>query len=146
MKKQIVLLTKDAMCKSYLPIYNPRSRWKGRTPNLDELAAKGTVFTNCYTTAPSTAMAFLGFFTGKYPYELDIHDYTPVREEYKDNLFRRFEAQGYHCHIIWDSKWDNLAKPYSNCYGDAVFHSNPHAGAAPAQIVMKTEAAKFSVF
>ena len=30
--------------------------------------------------------------------------------------------------------------------GGTKYHSNPHAGAAPAQIVMKTEAAKFSVF
>ena len=127
MKDKIVLLTKDAMCKSYLPIYGGK-RWKGETPNVDELAEKGTVFTNCYTAAPSTAMSFLGIFTGRFPYELDIHDYTPMKKEFKDNLFRRLEIKGYKCHIIWDSKWDSLAKPYSNCYGNAVFHSINNLG------------------
>ena len=127
MKKRILLYTKDAMCRNYLPIYGNQF-WKGKTPNLDELAEKGTVFMNCYTAAPSTAMSFLGMSTQKFPYQLDIHDYTPLKKEFKDNIYNRAEKRGYRCHIIWDERWDNIANNYSNCYGNAQIHSLPNLG------------------
>lgn len=127
MKKRVLLFTKDAMCRDYLPIYG-NNIWRGKTPNLDELAEKGTVFTNCYTAAPSTAMAFLGMFTQKFPYQLDIHEYTPLKKEFKQNIFNLAEKNGYKCHIIWDEKWNDMAKPFSNCYGNAVIHGMPNLG------------------
>ncbi|MBR5605704.1 MAG: sulfatase-like hydrolase/transferase, partial [Verrucomicrobia bacterium] len=67
MENQIVLVTKDAFGIMNLPIYGNQI-WE--TPNIDELAHKGTVFMRHYTTAPSTGMAMTSMFTGKYPYEL----------------------------------------------------------------------------
>ena len=43
-RESILLLTKDAMCTSYFPCYG-NEYWKGKTPNMDELVEKGTVFT-----------------------------------------------------------------------------------------------------
>jgi len=60
----IILLTKDAFCTDYLPPYG-NVYWAGKTPNMDELASKGTIFTNYFTAAPSSAMSYLSMFTGK---------------------------------------------------------------------------------
>lgn len=71
-KESILLFTKDALPIEYLPCYG-NTFWAGRTPNIDELVSKGTLFTRFYKTAPSSAM-----FTGKYPYEQDIKRYVPL--------------------------------------------------------------------
>ncbi len=127
MKKRILLLTKDAMCRDYLPVYG-NQLWKGKTPNLDELAEKGTVFMNCYTAAPSTAMAFLGLSTQKFPYQLDIHDYVPLKKEFNNNIYNDAKKKGYKCHILWDSRGDDFAKKYTTCFGGAQIHSLPNLG------------------
>lgn len=122
----ILLLTKDAMCTAYLPCYGNRY-WKGKTPNLDELVEKGTLYTRFYTAAPSSNMSYLAMSTGKYPYELDIQAYVHLTKDYDGvTMFDRAKARGYACHILWDDAWTpDIA--YCRCYGvDTVFH--PIAG------------------
>lgn len=122
-RDSVVLLSKDALCAEYLPTYG-NQYWKGKTPNMDEMAAKGTVFTRYYTAAPSSAMAYLSMFTGKYPYEQEIKDWKPVLGPYKGmTLFDRAYEMGYNCHILWDEKWKLEAYRYSECYGEhTTFH------------------------
>lgn len=116
-KDSILLLTKDAQCKSYYPCYGNKY-YVGKTPNLDELAGKGTVFHNCYTVAPSSAMSYLGMFTGKYPYELNIQKYVHVGQPYDGvTLFDKANELGYETHVCWDEHWYEMAFLYSNCYG-----------------------------
>ncbi len=45
-----------------------------RTPNLDRLAKKSTVFTNCYSPCPVCAPARASFFTGQYVNRLGTWD------------------------------------------------------------------------
>ncbi len=113
--KHVVLLSKDAQLTDYFPTYG-NTYWK--TPNIDELAAKGTVFRCHYTAAPSTAMAFTSMFTGLYPYQLDRKDYTEV-EEYNQSttLFDEMYAKGYECHLLWSNNYIKMADKYSKCYG-----------------------------
>ena len=115
MKDRIVLLTKDALCKSYLPIYGNSSC---EMPNMTELAAKGTVFTRFYTAAPSTAMSFISMCLEKNPYETEHKNYVAVKENEKNTAFDKFYAEGYRCEIIWDEKWIPMAKKFSQCYGE----------------------------
>ena len=115
------------MCRSYLPVYGNRY-WTGKTPNIDELANKGTVFSACYTAAPSTAMAFLGFCTGKFSYEMKMKSYVPLNEKIGDTVFDYAKSLGYYSHIIWDTRWMYLAKPYSQCYDAAVIHTVDNLG------------------
>lgn len=124
MNGSILLLTKDAFCTSYLPCYG-NSFWKGKTPNLDELVAKGTLFTNSYTAAPSSAMSYLSMFTMKYPYQQEIKTYIPVSGPYKGQTFfdKAYEL-GFSCHVVWDQNWIRLAQRYSECYGD---HTKIHS-------------------
>ena len=41
MKNKIILITKDVLRSDYLPVYGNKY-WK--TPNIDKLAEKGTIF------------------------------------------------------------------------------------------------------
>jgi arylsulfatase A-like enzyme len=123
-KDSVIFLTKDALCASYLPVYG-NQYWKGKTPNIDELAEKGTVYSHFYTAAPSSAMSYLTMFTRKYPYQLEIKTYRPLTKPYAGKtLFDEANELGYSCHVVWDFAWINLAYRYSECYGKkTVIHS-----------------------
>ena len=122
-KESILFLTKDALCKDYLPIYGNKY-WKGKTPNIDELAAKGTLFNNFFTAAPSSSMSYLSMFTRKYPYQQVFQAYVPLSKPYEGrSLFDEVYEMGYECHIIWDATWEKMAYPYTQCYGkNTVIH------------------------
>lgn len=114
----IVLISKDAMGNFYLPTYgNPY--WK--TPNIEELASKGTVFRRHYTAAPSTSMSCLAMFAGIYPYQTNIRDYRPLKEEFKDTLFADLSEKGYDCHILWEASWNDGFVKYSNVWSHTTF-------------------------
>jgi hypothetical protein len=114
MNNSIILLSKDAFGKFYLPTYGNK-HWK--TPNVDELAEKGTVFNRFYTAAPSSAMAYWSMFTGKEAMDSQQKNYTPVNTYTGETLFDKANALGYETHVIWDIKWMTTAKLYSECYG-----------------------------
>lgn len=116
MNNKIVLLTKDAFLKGYLPIYGNKY-WK--TPNIDQLAKKGTIFDKHYTAAPSTAMSFSSMFTGKYAYQFDRKLYSKLNKEYEDNtLFDILSEKGYENHIIWSPNYMTKALPYAKTFGE----------------------------
>jgi len=101
----------------YLPTYG-NSKWK--TPNIDELAKKGTVFTKHYTAAPSTVMSFYSMITGKYAHETNYEVYEKIHDVYQgETLFTRLRQLGYKSHIAWDEKWMILPE-YFDCYRDDV--------------------------
>lgn len=121
MKKRVVLISKDALCKAYLPVYG-NQYWE--MPNLMELASKGTVFNRFYTAAPSSAMSYLSMFTGINPYAQNRKNYLPVKGNYESpNMYDNFEEMGYKCHVLWDQRWYDNAFRYSKCFGNAKFHN-----------------------
>ena len=124
MTNNILLITKDAMCKEYLPIYG-NMIWAGKTPNIDELAHKGTIFNRCYTAAPSTVMSFRSMMTGRFPYEQPYCNYTPKEvPESEEDFFSVARLKGYECHVLWDSTWVNMVLKYGNCFGkDTIIHN-----------------------
>ena len=124
MNDSVLLITKDALCKDYLPLYGNKL-WAGKTPNIDELAAKGTVFHKQYTAAPSTVMAFRAMATGKFAYEQPYSNYTPKEVLSSDtDLFETAKRKGFKGHLIWDSTWVKMVLRYGNCYGkDTVIHN-----------------------
>ena len=124
MNDSILLITKDALCKEYLPIYGNKY-WKGKTPNLDELSAKGTVFHRHYTAAPSTVMSFRAMVTGLFSHEQPYSKYIPKEvESSKTDLFEVAKAWGYEGHLIWDSTWVKMVLRFGNCYGrDTKIHN-----------------------
>lgn len=113
----IILLTKDALAKAYLPCYGNKD-YKGKTPNLDALVEKGTKFNAFFTAAPSSSMSYLSMFTGKYPYEQEMKTYIPLLAPYKgETLFDRAYQKGFSCHVMWDEHWFEMAYIYTRCYG-----------------------------
>lgn len=67
----ILLITLDTTRADHLSCYarlTPSSRFKGaRTPNLDALSARGTLFTNATVQAPLTLPSHASLMTGDYP-------------------------------------------------------------------------------
>lgn len=56
------------------------------TPNLDQLAAEGTRFTQAYAACPVCSPTRASIMTGKYPARLDITDWIPGRQAVRPGL------------------------------------------------------------
>lgn len=125
MKDIIFLYSKDAMCTDYLSVYTKSDKY-AKTPNLDELAAKGTVFKNHHTAGGSTSMAFSSMLTGKNPYEFENRKtYCEVEPNEKESIFSILQSKGYECHVIWSEDYIKTAYPYVKLFGDedkTIFH------------------------
>lgn len=119
MEDKILLISKDATLPEYFEPYGG-TYWK--TPNISALAAKGTVFQKHYTVAPSTAMAFIGMFTGKLPLETEHTEYEEAAEKCDDTLFDHLYEKGYECHLMWSNNYIYVAEKYSKCYGQHTIH------------------------
>ena len=118
---RVLLVSKDVFMRGYLPVYGNRYY---KTPNIDELASKGTIFYRHYTAAPSTAMAFTSMFTGLYAYQTDRKKYVEVSQWDGDTFFDRMNSKGFKCHVIWDQSYVYLAQRYSKCYGkNTIIHN-----------------------
>lgn len=117
----IIFISKDACNKHVLPVYGNRY-WK--TPNMDALAKKGTVFNRHYTAAASTAMAFTSMSIGKYCYETDRRDYKNEGAINGDTLFDKLYDLGYEVHIMWDDTYTSFAETHFKCEG---LHTHIHS-------------------
>jgi arylsulfatase A-like enzyme len=120
--KDILLISKDVLKTDYLSCYGG-NKWE--TPNIDKLAKIGTIFKNCYTVAPSSAMAYTCMFSGLNAYELKRSSYTKVKPFNQcPTLFDILESKGYENHVIWDEDWYYTALEWSKVYGnDTTFHN-----------------------
>ncbi len=120
--KDIIFISKDALRRGALPVYG-NDYWK--TPNIDELASKGTVFERHYTAGGSTAMAFTAMALGKYCYETDRKLYDGKESAASGNtLFDDLYDCGYDVNIAWDDSYTSFAKTHFKCEGKhTVIHS-----------------------
>ena len=115
MKDRIILVTKDVLRADYLASYG-NGYWK--TPNIDELASKGTIFLKHYTATPSSAMSYTAMFSGLFPYEMNRKKYTNVKPfTQTETLFSLFERKKYQCYVIWDESWFRTSYLHSMVYG-----------------------------
>lgn len=115
-----ILISKDAMSTDYLPVYGNKN-WK--TPNIDELAKKGTVFLNQHTAAPSTVMSFYSMITGKYSHESGFDIYKKSYKKYEgDTFFKKLRKLGYECHIIWAQNMMPLREYLDYFHDDVEIH------------------------
>jgi choline-sulfatase len=65
------------------------------TPALDALAARGTRFTQAWTTAPMTLPSHTSMMTGLYPSEHGIHENSRFLDESRPLLAERLGSAGY---------------------------------------------------
>lgn len=123
MKNVIFIISKDALSKDALPSYNNKY-WK--TPNIDELAKNGTVFTKYYAAAGSTWMAMSAMMAQRYTYQFENRKtYTQVAHNEYPSVFDRLHNEGWECHVIWNWDWHRDADMYSGEFGadnKTIFH------------------------
>src|SRR5699024_4276343 len=67
----IVLISIDTLRADHLPAYGYT---KVRTPNIDALAAQGTVFERAWSHAPQTLPAHTSILSGQLPFEHGVRD------------------------------------------------------------------------
>jgi len=72
-KPNVVLITIDTLRADYLGCYGNR---RVETPNLDALAAAGTLFERAYCQAPMTPPSHAAILTGTYPSTNGVLDFT----------------------------------------------------------------------
>ena len=71
----VLLLVLDTVRAKSLSLYGYA---RATTPNLDRLAARGTVFERAFSTSPWTLPSHGSMFTGRFPHELTASWMTPV--------------------------------------------------------------------
>ncbi len=121
MKNKIILLSKEVLLPEYIEVYGGKF-WK--TPNINDIAAKGTIFKNHYTAAPSTAMSFTSMHSGIYPHETNRKDYVKVNEfRESKTTFHLLDELGYSTHVLWSTNYSDIKEKYTRIYSpNTVFH------------------------
>jgi arylsulfatase A-like enzyme len=69
------------------------------TPNVDALAARGTVFTSAYSQHPACAQSRASIFTGWYPHVAGHRTLQHLLQPWEPNLLRLLKDSGYH--VAW---------------------------------------------
>lgn len=100
-RPHIILIMADQMRGDCLGAVNPAIR----TPNLDRLAAEGTLFTRAYSSVPSSTPARAGLLTGLSPWHHGMVGYGRVAEHYRYEMPRMLARAGYYTFGIGKMHW-----------------------------------------
>lgn len=97
----IILIVADQFRGDCLGAVNPHIH----TPNLDRLAAEGTLFTHAYSSVPSSTPARAGLLTGLAPWHHGMLGYGRVAEHYRYEMPRMLGEAGYYTFGIGKMHW-----------------------------------------
>lgn len=75
------------------------------SPNLDALAAEGTLFTNGYSSCPSSTPARAGLLTGLSPWHHGLLGYGEVAPQYQYEMPQMLKEAGYYTFGIGKMHW-----------------------------------------
>ncbi|RBR26091.1 uncharacterized protein FIESC28_01119 [Fusarium coffeatum] len=67
-----------------------------KTPNIDAFAARGSIFTNCFTQASVCSQSRCSMFTGTYPHVSGHRSLDNLIKPWEPNVFRSLKESGYH--------------------------------------------------
>ena len=104
----VILISKDMFPARDLTAYG---NTKNHTPVIDNLVKTGTLFTDCISPCPSSAMTYSCIWVGKQPYDLLPKDLNGSSKEYNsESIFSRFAESGVKSHVIWDKYWTSKGR------------------------------------
>ncbi|MGB6864160.1 MAG: sulfatase-like hydrolase/transferase, partial [Candidatus Aminicenantaceae bacterium] len=90
----VILITLDTQRADYISAFNSA---KASTPNIDSLAGKGIIFTNCYSPIPITVPAHGSLFYSLLPHDLTLYNNGQIfkNEKKLTSLAQIFKKRGY---------------------------------------------------
>jgi len=104
-RPNILLITSDQQHFNTLGCLNPEIE----TPNLDRLAAAGTLFTRAYTVNPTCTPTRASIITGKYPSQHGAWSLGTKLSEGEHTVGEDFSAAGYRTALVGKAHFQPLA-------------------------------------
>jgi len=99
-----------------------------KTPNLDLLAREGALFSRAYSSLPSCLPARTSLLTGKSPWMHGVLLYTPMAEEYGNEMPRIFTKAGYRTHAIGKNHFNSLKHGYETVVLEEAWRGKNNSG------------------
>ena len=92
--RNLLLITLDTQRADYISAYDPQHV---RTPNIDSLAGRGTVFKNCYSLIPITMPSHASMFFSEPPHQLKVYNngQSLRPSKYRPALATLFKKNGF---------------------------------------------------
>ena len=91
-KQNLIFVVVDALRADYLSCYGYE---KNRTYNIDFVAENGCLFTNAFTVSCLTTVIFSTLFTGAYPFQHGIREFSYVMDDKLPTLAEIFSKYDY---------------------------------------------------
>ncbi|MHC4592768.1 MAG: sulfatase-like hydrolase/transferase [Planctomycetota bacterium] len=104
LRPNILLITSDQQHWNTVGCLNPEVK----TPNLDRLAAEGTMFTRAYTVNPTCTPARASMITGKYPSQHGAWALGTKLPETEHTIGEDFAAAGYRTALVGKAHFQPL--------------------------------------
>ncbi len=80
-----------------------------QTPNLDELAANGAMFTNAYSNSPLCSASRQSMLTGKYPHATGVSLlFTPFNDNANTTIAEHLKAEGFATALIGKNHFNSF--------------------------------------
>lgn len=109
-RPNILFLLSDQQRADTLGVLNPAIR----TPHLDRIAARGTVFTRCYPPTPVCLPCRGALLSGRYPSSTGaVHNHTLLKPSITPMVSDVFRDNGYYTHMIGKSHVHSCHTPGS---------------------------------
>jgi arylsulfatase A-like enzyme len=96
----VVVISLDTVRADHLPFYGYERK---TAPALTALAARGAVFENSYSQAPSTLATHGSLFTGRYPFQHGMYTVRQHLKEQEHTLAEHLRDHGYRTFAITSS-------------------------------------------
>ncbi len=84
------------------------------TPNLDQLAAEGALFTKSYTTLPSCLPARASLLTGMRPWAHGLLGYASMASSYPQTMPQMLADAGYRTHAVGKNHFEDVKYGYES--------------------------------
>ncbi|MFK5974312.1 MAG: sulfatase [Flavobacteriaceae bacterium] len=96
------------------------------TPNIDELASEGMVFTNAYAASPICSPSRASILSGKYPARLQLTDYIPGNRHWGPHKDQRLTSKPFKLQL--DREELTIAEALRNSGYSTMFAGKWHLG------------------